>query len=342
MLTGSELAFWGLAAAFGAAFMLAPWFGLVALGVVTALPFLPTPPGDLPAFGSPWIAIPALLLGLAGVLVQSRPTLQIFWDLLHTPVRLALPCMVLFLAVSGNETFILQPPVVAWGQVLLALAVATALLMVRWGWIVVTALEDRPAPFTQRRQAWGLEALGASLALVAVGFPLAAGGIALVLTLTTVSRSRRAVRAAPATPHLLRSLVQGPTGGRGWRGLGELPRWLRGSVAGREGSHPGNPGAGVRGTPAVLQMVSGSAALEPAVRTGWLLVEDGEPRFVFQGPMRIWEIPLASATPAPATAMEGPLLQRVEFSQGTDRMILGIGRDGPSLRDLQREFTRSL
>jgi len=342
-----ELLPWALAAGFGVALAIAPWFGLLALGLATFLPFLPPLPGDLEAFGSPWIATPTLALALTGLLLGGRPSARAFWELLHTPVRLVLPCLVLLLALepAGAATD-LSRPLALGGPLLLSLALSTLLVLLRWGRSVVAGLRDRPSFHERWDGALALELMGAFLTVATVTVPAVGGLLAGLVAMSALIRGRPELRVGPLIPHLLQGAARSLGGGEGWRDPPALPRWVKHESPQGDA---GNSLAVLRGTPAVLLLRQGDGKSGPEgpaeggeLRAGWLVIQGGLPRFLFRSPARIWELNLGNALLAGDVGGESLLIQRVELRDGEDRMILGTSRGGPNLEEIQAEFTRNL
>lgn len=350
MAFGTELLPWALAAGLGIAICVAPWFALVALGLAALLPVIPTPPGDLAAFASPWISGPAVALAVTGLLVMGHPTGRAAWELLHVPVRVILPGLVVLLALVGGEAgpspdLTFGAPTVR-GALLLCLALSVSLLLLGWGSAILSGLQGVRAFHEGRGGALALEMGGAGLALATVAQPLLAAPLAVAAVGAAALRQRRAFRVAPLSPALLRGLAASLGGGAGWRGPDTLPHWV----------HPGTRSRDresstllLRGTPAVLLLKAGAENSSESpmdgpydVRAGWLTLEDGGPRFLFRSPIRIWEVPLKEARPVEGSERCSSLIQGLELSDGGTRMILGTSRGGPTLREIQSEFVRDL
>ncbi len=330
----TQLEPWALAAGLGIAAALAPWATVLILGALAALSQgVAEVPGDLQGLGSAWVLIPTLALAIVAMLVHTRLLAWGVWELLHIPVRLVLPPLLLLLALSGPPGGPRADPPELGGAVLLTLAASVLVVLLRWGWTISCEAMGRRAPHESVRGAALLALVAAGLTLALVLQPVPTGAVVVVLAGAAVFSSGPALRVAPMAPRLVQGLATALGGQAGWQVGSGLPRWLR------DGGQDGwNPGPDVRGTPAILSPEGGDGEL----RAGWLVVRRGAPTFLFRSPARVWEVDLAEAVPWwDGTEADGPpsrLLQRIRLVHQDRRVILATSRGGPPTDRLRSEF----
>lgn len=313
---------WFLGVGLAAAAAIHPWGAILGLAATAGLAWVPPLPGALAGVGSPWVWIPTVVLAATEGVVQARPDARLAWEVIHSPVRLLLPPLLLLLTVDG------VPGSPTLGPLALAGTLAAYLLVLRWGTLLHRELVGR---LDDRSARWRLPsalAAGATLAPAAALAPVPTA-LATALGVAAVSlRLRDVLPLSPAVPRLIGDRLVLGTGTGAWRPRSRLPRWIR-----KKGlaSARGNPLKLSRGMPALL---CGEKPGQEA-RAGWLVVADGGPRFVFGSPSRIWEVELAGAS-ASRLSSPGPLLRRMELRRQGERLVLGIPRGGPTAGELSR------
>jgi len=330
----TQLEPWALAAGLGLAASVAPWATVLTLSVLAAVATgLVDVPGDLQGLGSLWVLGPTLALVVLHVLIHARPIGWSIWELLHTPVRLVLPALLLLLALSGPPGDPRARALDLGGALLLALAVSVLALMLRYGWTISFETMGRRPPHGGMGGAalLALGAAGLTLALMLQAVPT--GAVALLLLGIVAALSRPALRVAPMAPGLLRGLAVALGGGQGWRTGDALPRWLRGGP-----DEEWNPGPDLRGTPAILY----SGGDGGGFRSGWLIIDRGTPAFLFRSPARVWEVSLKEAVPvrdvADGSQGTGRLLQRLPLRHQDREVVLATSRGGPPADRIRAEF----
>lgn len=329
-----ELEPWALAAGLGVAAALAPWATVLTLGALAALSGGPWEvPGDLQGLGSIWVLIPTLALAVAAMLVHTRQVTWGIWELLHVPVRLVLPPLLLLLALSGPPGGPRADPSGLGGALLLALSASMLVVLLRWGWTISGEAMGRRAPHESMRGAALLALAAAGLSLALVLQPIPTGAVVVILAGAAAFTSGPALRVAPMAPRLVQALAVALGGGEGWRAGEDLPRWVR-----DEGGSKRNPGPDVRGTPAILYPDGGDGEL----RAGWLVGRRGAPTFLFRSPGRVWEVDLAEAVAwrdaSNGHAPPNRLLQRVRLVHQDREVVLATSRGGPSADRIRAEF----
>lgn len=325
---------WALAAGLGVAAALAPWATVLTLGALAALSGGPWEvPGDLQGLGSIWVLIPTLALAVVAMLVHTRQLAWGIWELLHVPVRLVLPPLLLLLALSGPPGGPRADPSELGGALLLTVSASVLVVLLRWGWTISGEAKGRRAPHESVRGAALLAMVAAGLSLALVFQAVLTGAMVVVLAGAAVFTSGPALRVAPMAPRLVQGLAVALGGGEGWRAGTDLPRWLR-----DDGEGERNPGPDIRGTPAILY----SGGEDGELRAGWLVVRRGAPTFLFRSPARVWEVDLAAAVPwrdrSNGAAPPNRLLQRIRLVHQDREVVLATSRGGPSADRIRSEF----
>jgi hypothetical protein len=323
VIEAAGLSFWLLAIPLAAAVALTPWGALLGLGLLVHLPGIAPPPGDIAAFGSTLLLVPAgALLGAELVLRRREPAWTV-WEVLNLPVRLLLPPGLIVLAAAGTG----WTPELA-GPAALALAAAAYGTLLRWGWGLASEARGRIAPLRTLRGAAAGSAGAALLAAGAVWLPVPVAVIAaLGLVLASVF-GRPALSAGPLAPRLVQDLALSTVGDGGWREGASLPRWVRRESPG-ETQRPT-----VRGAPALLH----GEGRGRGTRAGWIVIHPEGPHFLFRGPARTWSVPFEGAHVHSGLPPAGGLLNRMVLARGDDALVLAVSRGGPSPEEIEREL----
>jgi hypothetical protein len=189
--------------------------------------------------------------------------------------------------------------------------------------------------YPARTRTWLEAGAAGTLAVLSAFLPSVGALVALVATVALFVYGRAALRAGAFLPILGAGVLRHLFGSSGWRSRSELPAWIP-SVG---------TSLGCRGARAALA----GAPPHEGFRSGWLLVEDGDPSFVYRTTFRIWEMSMADLEPRDADSRAWAHLltlgadgevQTLIFTRDGPDPVGGVGlaenprREGMSLQDL--------
>lgn len=289
----------------------------LALLVLAALARLPAVelPGAMGALGSPWIALAAAALYLAGWLVERRRVQALAWECFNLPLRpVAAALLVLLVMPPPPGTF--RWELLPAGAMVVAFAAAgtVQLLRVGWGLLGVRGPGRRPGPV--------LRILSEDLLVVAllVGAfswsPAATAALTLLLGLALVPAAPSLLRAARFVPRLLAGKVRSLAGASDWTPFARLPGWVRRRLSSDEGS----PVRGIRGVRGAVVGASDAGLL----RDGWFVLGPSGPTFLHRAWRRIGEVRRFGSRPLDVRAHDEVL--RVDWPDRDGRLALLLPR----------------
>lgn len=289
------------------------------IGLGSRLGWIPDIPHALRGLEHTVVIGSAAILWAAETVAGSVRWAEAVWEGVHTLVRPAASAMLVGLALTGQPIALVVAGAAAAALCTLAAHGAKAGLRLRFG-------ARRPAPV---RVLIGVveDALAAGLALLVLLRPVAAVGVAMGALVALIVAGPGLWRAGWLGARAAVARIRGFFGRADWRSPAALPAGLRTLVEPDPlGVHrPRAARAAVFGVPGV-----------GAYRNGWLLLEHGEPFFLYRGALGPRRVALPRSSEG--RVRSGVLSDVLELEGRHRPYALFLFKDGPPPRAILSEL----
>lgn len=310
-LTGESLIVFGRLLGVSAAAGLNLYATVAVLGLASRLGIIEAlPPGlrgleDLLLIGS------AITLFLVEAVIDKVRHADSLWDTIHTFIRPPAAVLLAVTALWGAPLHLILAGALLAGSVAFVVHSAKAGLRV--------SLNAEPGRGRTALISTVEDVVAIALVVVALQYPAIAGPVGSVAILCIVLFAPRLIRAFLFGIRAMRARVRRFFDRSGWRELSELPADLRRLL---DDTPPGT--APPRATRAAVRGVRGVGAYT----SGWLVIENGRPCFLFRSMFGGRRVPLPAMK---ETAIHyGPWADTVEVRAEDVEFVLFLLKDGPA------------